>query len=117
LAQPGGRGFFNSLLARLGGSEAPGRFSLRCQGLKFWQLRREWFRLRRPWDCRAASEAEAEHSKHFLDYERGFPKKAEINARQIFADNAENAKLHARKQENDYGKKSETAHLASVQQV
>jgi len=51
------------------------------------------------------------------DYERGFPKKAEINAREVFSDNAKNAKLRAREQEDDYGKESETRYLASAQEV
>jgi hypothetical protein len=61
--------------------------------------------------------AKTQHSKYFLDYERGFPKKAEINTRELFSDNAENAKLRAREQEDDYGKESETRYLASVQEV
>jgi hypothetical protein len=58
--------------------------------------------------------AKTQNSKHFLDYKRGFPKKAEINARKIFTDNAENAKLRARTQEDDDGQESEARHLASV---
>ena len=55
-----------------------------------------------------------QHSKYFLDYECRFPKKAEIDAREIFSDNAENAKLRAREQKDDCCKESETRYLASV---